>query len=129
MGVNIPKLLAKSLKPLSSTIGLRSAVLVKSTPGIRTVGSVSAGTNPTTTSYPCQALIEVVTVDNMPGTLVQVDDRKIGVLGATLPAGVVPSSSDKITLADIDGVTKTFRLIAPVSGDGVGALYEFIARN
>jgi len=130
MGVNIPKLLLKSLKPLSKTVGLRSATLLRSTPGVRTVGQIGGGTNPTTTSYPCQALIEILTIQDVPvAPLVEMNDRKIGILGASLPAGVIPASSDRITMVDLDGVTKTFRLIAAVSGDGVGAMFEFQARK
>ena len=126
---NIGKLLAKSLKSVASTIGLRSAVLTRSTPGVRTPGSAAAGTNPTTTTYACSAIIEVLTIDDVPATLVQQDDRLIGILGATLPAGIVPTTNDRITLVDVDGVSKTLRLIVAVTGDGVGAMFEFQARK
>jgi hypothetical protein len=126
---SIPKLLLRALKPYARTIGMKSATLIRSTPGARTPGLVAGGTNPTTTPYPCQALIEVLTVNTVPATLVQVDDRKIGILGASLPAGIIPSSNDRVTLVDVDGVSKTFRLIAPISGDGVGAMFEFQARK
>jgi len=129
MGVNIPKLLLKSLKSQASTVGLKAATLTRPTPGTRTPGALSGGTNPTTTTYVCQAMIEVLTIGDMPATLVQENDRKIGILGASLPSGIIPRVQDQITLADVDGVSKTFRLVAPVSGDGVGALYEFQARK
>ena len=124
---DIAKLLLKALKPQAKTLGIRSAVLTRSTPGTRT--TLSAGTNPTSTPYSCQALIELATVDNVPETLVQQDDRKIGILGASLPAGIVPRVQDTITVVDVDQVSKTFRLVAPVTGDGVGAMYEFVARK
>jgi hypothetical protein len=128
MATDIGKLVLKALKSQAKTVGLRAAMLIKSTPGARTEGNLSGGTNPTTTNYQCQALIEVLTIDDMPAMLVQVNDRKIGILGASLAAGIVPAKDDKITLVDVDGVSKTFRLVAAVSGDGVGAMYEFVVR-
>lgn len=129
MGVDIAKLLRQALKPLASTIGLQDATLTKATPGARTPGAIAGGTNPTTADYSCEAMIEVLTVNDVPASIVNVDDRKIGILGASLDEGIIPASGDRIALPDVDGVTKTFRLISPITGDGVGALYEFVARK
>lgn len=132
MSIDIAQILLDSLGAVADTVGIRDATLVRSTSGARTPGAESAGTNPTTTPYPCKALIEIATIANVPATLVQQDDRKIGVLGASLPDGIVPKVQDRITLIDIDGVSKTFRLVAPVSGDGSGsrpAYIGFVARK
>jgi hypothetical protein len=129
MGINIAKELRKGLKAVGSTVGLRAATLVKQTPGTRSSGNLSAGTNPTSTSYPCEALIEQATAKNVGDTLVAQAERFIGIIGASLPKGIVPIAEDRITLVDIDKVSKTFRLVAPVSSDGVGAMYEFAARK
>lgn len=127
--MNLPKLLAQNLKRYGGPIGVKPATLVKVTPGTRTPGAVSSGTNPTTTSYPCTALISVLTAGTLPETEVQVDDRRIVVLGGSLASGVIPAPNDKVTIADVDGVAKTFRLVAPISGDGVGAAFAFQARR
>lgn len=127
MSVDIAKLVLQSLQSVADTVKLKSATLLRSTIGTRGA-TVSAGTNPTTTNYVCQALIEVLTVSDVPQTLIEVNDRKIGILGASLPAGIIPVSTDRVTIADLDGVSKTFRLIGAISGDGVGAMYEFQAR-
>jgi len=124
---NIAKLVRKALKSQAKTIGLKKATLVKQTPGTRT--TLSGGTNPTSTSYRCEALIEQATSKNVGDTLVAQAERYIGILGASLAAGIIPVAQDTITLVDIDGTSKTFRLIAPVSSDGVGAMYEFAARK
>lgn len=127
MGVNIAKLVRGALKSQGKTLGLRTATLLRSVSGARDPSSPSAGTQPTTTSYSCEALIEVATVANVPATLVQENDRKIGILGDSI--AVVPTVQDRITIEDIDGVQRTYRLVAPVTGDGVGAMYEFVARK
>lgn len=126
MTVSIPKLLAKYMKQSGKPIGVRALTLLKSTPGTRT--AASGGTNPTTASYAGSGLVEMLQVSDYPGLLVQIDDRKIGILGGSLAAGIVPSTNDKVTIVDVDGTSKTFKLIAVISGDGVGAMFEFQAR-
>lgn len=128
MSVNIGKLVRKALKPVAKTVGLQAATLIRVSPGARTPGALSGGTNPTTTSYPCDALIELLTINDLPATLIQENDRKIGILGDSLPAGVIPGGNDRVTMVDLDGVSKTFRLFAVISGDGVRAMFEFQAR-
>lgn len=130
VSANIAKLVLTGLKQASNSVdvGLQSATLIKLTPGTRTPGALSAGTNPTSTSYACSALIEVLSINDVPTTIIEANDRKIGILGASLAAGIIPGSNDRVTMKDLDGTTKTFRLIAAVSGDGVGAMYEFVAR-
>lgn len=128
MNVNIGKLVRKALKPLAKTVGLQSATLVRVTPGARG-STASAGTNPTTANYPCDALIELLTINDAPATLIQENDRKIGILGDSLPSGIIPSSNDRVTMTDLDGSVKTFRLFAVISGDGVRAIFEFQARE
>jgi len=108
----------------------RSATLLKQSPGTRIPGQETSGTNATYTSYPCRGLIELLTIDDVPtGTLVEKDDRKIGIIGSSLPPGVVPGSIDKVTIQDVDGVSKTFRLVQAITGDGAGAFFEFTARK
>jgi len=128
--VNLPKLIAKTFKAKGKPLGVKQATLTKVAPGTRTAGHASAGTNPTTTDYPCTAMIEVYTTIDVPGApLVNREDRRIGVFGGSLPQTVIPSCGDTITIADIDGVTKTLRLVDPISGDGTGSLFEFVARK
>ncbi len=129
MSVNIAKLVHKALKKQAKTVGIRKAQLLRSVSGTRDPANPAGGTQPTITSYSCDALIEQATSKNVGDTLVTQAERYIGILGASLPAGVVPQAQDRITLVDIDGVSKTLRLVAPVSGDGVGAMYEFAARK
>lgn len=129
MGVDIPKTVFKALKKNAKTLGLKKATLVHQTSGARDPANLSAGTQPTTASYPCYALIEVATAKNVGDTLVGQAERYIGIPGASLPSGIVPTVQDSITLVDLDKTQKTFRLVAPVRGDGVGAMYEFAARK
>jgi hypothetical protein len=98
----------------SSLIGAgmsKSGVLIKITPGTRTPGAVSAGTNPTSKSYKVQAIPASVTTLRLSGSLIVGVDRVIKIFGSTLLPGVVPAAGDKITL---DGVTSV------IAGDSGG---------
>lgn len=103
----IPRELAKHLAP-----HVLEGTLVKVTPGARG-GTVTAGTNPTETGHACSLWIARYSTREMAGTSIRRSDRKISILGATLPAGVVPVPNDKIT---VDGVT--YRIV----GEGEGGL-------
>lgn len=109
-------------------IGVKPLTLVKVTPGTRTPGAISAGTNPTTTSYPGNGWIKQLTARDLPGTEITVNDRKLAILGGSLPAGVVPAPQDKVTMVDLDGTSKTFVLVGPIAADSVGAVFTFQAR-
>lgn len=130
MAKSIGKLLLKGMKQAQRQVnlGLKSATLLRDTTGARGA-TLTDGPAITTTSYSCKALIELATADNLPETLVASAERKIGIFGASLPAGLVPRPEDRVTIVDIDGASKTFRLVAPVSGDGVAAYFEFTARK
>ena len=81
---------------------LKPATLIKIAPGTRTPGAISAGTNPTTTSYAVKAVPGSLTGMRIQGLLISGVDRVIKILGASLPAGVTPVPGDKITM---DGAT------------------------
>lgn len=103
------------------------ATLIKIVPGTRTPGSISAGTNPTSTSFSCRGWIEVWTDTDVAGTLIEQGDRKITLIASTLAA--TPTTNDQITIVDLDGVSKTFRIEGDVIGSGPnGAFYICQAR-
>jgi hypothetical protein len=91
---------AKSL--LGGELIVTAATLTKVTPGTRTPGELGAGTNPTSIAHPCEGIVQSFDTGLIDGTLIRREDRRISLLIATLPDGVEPKTSDKIT---IDGAT------------------------
>lgn len=74
----------------------------------------------TETSFPCRGFIDVFEDGTLSGTGIKITDRKIVILGASLPSGIEPVPGDKITA---EGTTFT---IVPngVVRDPAGATFE-----
>jgi len=73
------------------------------TPGTRGVNP-TAGTQPTTADHTVKGWEDSYSERQVDGQMIQQGDRKISILGSSLPSGVVPKPNDEITLA---GVTRT----------------------
>lgn len=117
MGVDLPGL-------LNSTLGqdAKSATLTKYTPGTPTPGKLIDGTNPTATDYPCRGWVESYDAEDIDGTLIRVNDRRISILSRSI-VGAVPAPNDKITIADVDGTSRAFTVIGPVQSGPSGAIF------
>jgi len=100
----------------------KAATLIKTTSGVRTVGQLSAGTNPTTTSYACKGLVKTTSKDKIGGTLVEKTDRVVMLFGQSL-GDVVPATKDRLT---IDGATQS---IVGIDTDPAGAVHTCLCRG
>lgn len=103
--------------------GLLATTLIKVTAGVRTTGSLTGGTNPKKTKKPCRGVIEDYSDGQMQGSLVQVGDRIVLILGDSLPSGIVPQTGDQVT---IEG--STFDIIR-VARDPAAASYTCQVRG
>ena len=90
-------------------------------PGTRT-GDLTGGTNPTTTEHTVKGFEDSYNERQIDGTIVQRGDRKILVLGSTLPSGIEPEPNDELALAN-----KTWRVVN-VNSDPARATYECQSR-
>jgi len=118
-GIDLAAQLASGLGP-----SLLPATLTRVTPGIRTPGALTGGTNPTTASYPCRGFTDDYQAAEIDGELVHVGDRKVLLLGKTIGGGaVVPQPNDRVT---IEGAT--FTLIR-VTRDPAAATFVCQARG
>lgn len=113
---NVAKLVAKYLGK-QKDLGITAATLTLKTPGSRTVGAETSGTNPTSVSYPCKAFVDVVN-KLMDGTLVAEGRSVLSVLGGTLPAGVKPKPTATIVHKGI-----TYK-VTRVATDPAGAVHQ-----
>jgi hypothetical protein len=129
MGVDIAALVAKNLGRYGAPLGVKDCTLIKVTSGALTPGQYSGAPALSEVPYAASGLIELLTVNDAPAPLVVANDRKISLLGAAIDGGQIPAPGDKVTIEDLDGTTVTLRLISPIEGDGVGAMYSFIARK
>lgn len=90
--------------------------LIKVAAGTRTPGALTAGTNPTETSYTCKGFVDEYNLEQIDGQVVQQGDRKVSILGASV--SVVPAVGDKVV------AESETRRILYVRRDPAGALYE-----
>lgn len=104
-GINIAKLVNDNLGGAVLTV-----TLTKKTVGDRTSGNLSGGRSISTTDYSCKGFVDVFEDSQIDGTTVKRGDRKVVILGASLPSGIAPEPDDTIT---IEGET------LEVVGDGV----------
>jgi hypothetical protein len=77
------------------------------------------------TRYPCRGFIENVSVRMIDGALVQVGDRKITILGATLKTE--PQTGIGKDLIEIEG--GTWAALQVLSRDPAGATYSILGRD
>ena len=116
----MPKLLSGFIaKQIAKKLGpqLKPATLVKVTPGTRT--TASGGLHPTSANYAARGFVESYSEQDIDGTIITRQDRKVSLLGQSITGGQVPSSSDLIL---IEGITYT---ILNVPGrDPDAAIYE-----
>lgn len=100
----------------------KPATLIVVTPGTRTTGRVSAGTNPTTTNVKARGLVVQWTKKRVNQTEVTTTDRVVMLLGALIAGRVVPKVNDQVT---IEGVTST---IVDIERDPAAATYVCLTR-
>lgn len=122
-GVNLSKIMAQAMGSK-----LLTATLIRKTQGTRSAGSLTAGRNTgdSTDSYACKGFTDEYSQRHQGSargredrTLTQEGDRKITLLGGTLPDNIDPRPGDKIT---IEGATYT--VIGPVKRDPAAATFE-----
>ena len=117
-GIDIAQVVADSIEGAGN---LRPGTLVTTTPGTRTPGDLTGGTNPTATSHTFQGFAEERAVRRS-GALVAENMSVITVIGASVSPAVVPGVNDSVT---IDG--ETYMLKELLTRDPASAVFEFRA--
>lgn len=115
-GLDIATILNDSI---TAAGGLLSGTLTRSTPGTRTPGDLSGGTNPTTTDHTFNGIVER-RATRRAGELTEVVRPVVTILGASIT--IAPDVNDVVV---IDG--ETLNLVELMSRDPASAVYEFIA--
>lgn len=114
---NIAKLINKHLGPLVFAQTLTKAVKTQHPTDSTKVVTVE-------TAHSCKGFIDEFKDEWVDGTTVKVNDRKIVILGDSLPTGVEPEPGDKITAE-----SKVWVIVKDgVKRDPAGATYECQSR-
>lgn len=102
---------------------VKSATLIKVTPGVRSVGNLINGTNPTTVSYAASGWVTTTNKKKIGGTLVEETDRVVALLGSSIASAQIPTTNDRLT---IDGKTQN---VVGVDRDPGKAIYVCLCRG
>lgn len=105
-GVDIAGLIKDNIGP-----GVLDATLTKSTPGARTAGQLTGGTNPTTSTFACKGFIDRQANRDLRGTLVADGNVVIVLVGDTIDGGnaaSAPETGDRVT---IEGTTYVINVV------------------
>lgn len=117
-GVDIAKEIAKGMAG-----GLLPAQLIKPVTGNRTTGDLTGGTNPSSKTYTCKGFTEEYRDSQFDGEVILRGDRKVILLGGTLPAAVAPQPGDKVKIEN-----RTYSVVN-VGRDPAAATYTCQARG
>jgi len=123
-GVNISGIIKKNIGP-----GVLAATLTR----VGKTQDQEAGslTGPPTSAdpdiYPCRAFTESFSLRDIgtevSGVKIKADDRRITIIGDTLPSGIVPQASDTIFIE-----SQTFKVLGMLNRDPAAATYQIHAR-
>ena len=119
-GVDIAGLVADAISASDAT----AATLISVVPGTRTVGSPSAGTNPTSTNYGCRGFVVDYAAAQIDGTLVVVGDRLVSLVAKSINGGsTTPKPGDRVTVR-----SRTYSVVR-VEGDAAEAMWHCQVRG
>lgn len=118
-GVDIAKEIATGMGP-----GLLKGTLFRIVPGTRDPAATTSGVNPATRRAGFRGIVADYTTDQIDGTVIISGDKRVLILGGTLPKGVVPVPDDQLA---IDGLTDLY--IVRVTRDPASAAYSCQARG
>jgi hypothetical protein len=117
---------ANIAQELYSALGrsVLAATLTRVTAGSR--GDITAGrvTGEASATYPCRGWCEEFNAREIDGTVVRKGDRKIAILGKSLPDAIDPQPGDVIV---IEG--RAWKVVTPSKRDPAGAVFICAGRN
>ena len=103
--------------------GLLAATLTVVTPGTRTSGGLTSGTQPTTVDHTARGFLDDYEDRHIDGTVIQRGDRICVLLGASISGGAIPSAGDRVTIE-----SETFNIVN-VKRDPAAASYTMQVRS
>lgn len=124
MALNVAKLIAQQFAKNGKPVGVGPCTLIKRVQGTRAPGAISAGTNPTETSYKATGLVSDYKAYQVDGTLIRQGDRQVLLFGASIAGGQIPEPGDKVAIGG-----ETLVLTQPINRDPALATYVCNARK
>lgn len=117
-GVDVAALVNSQIAP-----GLLDLTLTKVTPGTRTPGQLTAGTNPTTTTHTGKGIIEDFKTREIDGTLILVGDKSVLLVTESLTPAATPDGGDRLAIEGDE-----YSVVRILERDPAGATYKLHVR-
>lgn len=117
-GIDIAAEVHREISP-----GLLDATLTVVTPGTRTVGNLTGGTQPTTTTHTAKGFLEDYEDAQVDGTIVQRGDRACILIANSIAPTAIPTTGDRVNIESED-----FNIVN-VKRDPAAAIYTMQVRT
>ena len=104
--------------------GFKPVILRRANAAARVPGMLSAGfAYASETTWTCRGIVETYSATEIAEGLATMDERRVVILGGTLPDGIDPRVNDRV---DVDGAT--YSLVQLDARDAAGASFVFRAK-
>jgi hypothetical protein len=123
-GVDIAGIIADAMGD-----GLLPVTIVRDVRGARTPGNLTGGRASAPASFDCVGFWDDINPASVPaGTVLEVTDRRLVLIGDTVPVGGFPMRNDACTVHEEDGPI-TLYCVQPLSRDPAAAVYSYLCRD
>jgi hypothetical protein len=109
--------------------GLLPVTITRDVRGPRTAGNLTGGRSSVPVTFECVGFWEDINPNSVPaGITIELNDRKLILIGDTVPVDGFPLRNDACTVHE-EGGDLTLYCVQQISRDPAGAVYGFLCRD
>lgn len=123
-GVDIAGIIADAMGD-----ALFGVTITRHTHGARATGNLTGGRSRAAETVDCVGFWEDFTGTPPPGVTLELNDRKLVLIGDTIPAGGVPRLNDAAVVHEDGGDVGPLYVVKLLSRDPAAAVYTFLCRD
>lgn len=123
-GVDIAGIIADAMAD-----GLPTCTIERDVRGARQAGNLTGGRASAKHSFDCTGFWEDFTGGAPAGVVVEANDRKLILIGDTIPAGEQPQRNDAATVNEDDGPVGPLYIVKLLARDPAAATYTYLCRD
>jgi hypothetical protein len=123
-GVDIAGIIADAIGPAVFPV-----TITRNARGVRTPGNLTGGRASTATVVSCRGFWEDFTGTPPPGVELKLNDRKLLLIGDSIPAGGAPEVNDAVVVEEPMGSVGPLYVVKLLSRDPAAAVYTYLCRD